>query len=48
LIDREQVQQESRDEFLKEILTVLETELSTVCFAEVREILHAQFGEDEA
>jgi hypothetical protein len=42
------VQQEARDDFLKEILAILEAELSTVCFAEVREVLLANFGEDDA
>jgi hypothetical protein len=46
-IDREKVQQEARDGFLKEIMTILEEELSTVCFAEVREILLANFGEED-
>lgn len=47
-IDREKVQQEARDDFLKEIVAILEAELSTVCFAEVREVLLANFGENDA
>jgi molecular chaperone HtpG len=46
-VDREKVQQEARDEFLREAMAVLEQELSPACLAEVRDILQAHFGDDE-
>lgn len=45
-IDREKVQQEARDEFLREILAVLEDALSPSCFAEAQEALLQEFGEE--
>ena len=45
-VDREEVQQEAKDEFLEEILLVLENTLSPGCFAEAREILVDKFGDD--
>lgn len=45
-IDREKVQQETRDEFLQEVLAVLEEALSPGCFAEAQEALEAEFGEE--
>jgi hypothetical protein len=44
--DREQIQQETRDEFLQEILLALEQALSPACYASAREALIEQFGED--
>lgn len=45
-VDREQVQQEARDEFLKEILNLLEEVLSPDCYATAREALLAEYGEE--
>jgi hypothetical protein len=45
-VDREKVQQEARDEFLQEILNVLEEALSPGCFASAREALMEEFGEE--
>ncbi|MBS1164374.1 MAG: hypothetical protein H6R00_399 [Proteobacteria bacterium] len=45
-VDREKVQQEARDEFLQEILAVLEEALSPDCFAKAQEALLAEFGEE--
>ena len=45
-VDREEVQQEAKDEFLEEILLVLENALSPGCFAEAREILVDKFGDN--
>jgi Histidine kinase-, DNA gyrase B-, and HSP90-like ATPase len=44
-VDREQVQQEARDEFLKEILAVLEEALPPNCFAAAQDALLEEFGE---
>ena len=41
--DREKVQQEARDEFLEEILLLLEEALSPGCFAEVRQAIADEF-----
>jgi len=45
-VDREKVQQEARDEFLQEILNLLEETLSPGCFASAREALMEEFGEE--
>ena len=45
-VDREKVQQEARDDFLREILTVLEDALSPGCFADARDALMEEFGEE--
>jgi molecular chaperone HtpG len=45
-VDREKVQQEARDEFLQEVLNVLEEALSPGCFAAAREALMEEFGEE--
>ncbi len=45
-IDREKVQQKARDELLREIMAILDQELSPVCLEEVREILRSQFGDE--
>lgn len=45
-VDREKVQQEARDEFLQEILNVLEEALSPGCYASAREALMEEFGEE--
>lgn len=45
-VDREKVQQEARDEFLQEVLNVLEEALSPGCFASAREALMDEFGEE--
>lgn len=45
-LDREKVQQEARDEFLQEILAVLEDALSPACYASAREALMEQFGDE--
>ena len=42
-VDREKVQQEARDEFLEEILLLLEDVLSPGCFTEVREAIADEF-----
>ena len=44
-VDREKVQQEARDDFLQEILSVLEDSLSPDCFADAQEALMEEFGE---
>ncbi len=44
--DREKVQQEARDDFLQDILVVLEEALSPSCFAEAREVLMEEFGDE--
>ena len=43
--DREQLQQEARDGFLQEVLTVLEDCLSPSCFADAQDALMEEFGE---
>ena len=43
-VDREKVQQEARDDFLQEILSVLEDSLSPECFADAQEALMEEFG----
>jgi hypothetical protein len=45
-VDRERIQQESRDAFGREILRLLEDGLSPPCVAEVRAILEPYLGED--
>jgi hypothetical protein len=45
-IDREKVQQETRDEFLREILSVLEDALSPGCYAAALEALTEEFGDE--
>ena len=45
IVDRERVQQEARDAFLREILEVLEETLSPDCFSMATEALLEQFGE---
>lgn len=45
-VDREQIQQETRDEFLKEILRLLEETLSPNCYATAREALLAEYDEE--
>ena len=45
-VDREKIQQEARDEFLQEILNVLENALSPGCYASAREALVEEFGEE--
>jgi len=45
-IDREKVQQEARDDLLQEIVSVLEGALSPGCFADAREALMEEFGEE--
>lgn len=45
-VDRERVQQEARDEFLQEVLSVLEDALSPACFASARDALMSEFGEE--
>ena len=45
-VDREKVQQEARDDFLQEILSVLEDGLSPDCFADAQEALMGEFGEE--
>jgi molecular chaperone HtpG len=44
-VDRETVQQETRDELLKEVLGILEAALSPGCFATAREALEEEYGE---
>jgi hypothetical protein len=46
-IDRERIQQEARDEFLREAMAILEEGLSPAGLAEVRDILQAHFGDNE-
>ena len=43
--DRERLQQEARDGFLQEVLTVLEDGLSPSCFADAQDALMEEFGE---
>jgi hypothetical protein len=43
-IDRERIQQETRDEFLKEIIVLLENSLAPDCFAAARSTLLQEFG----
>ncbi|MBY3090188.1 hypothetical protein HFO72_05010 [Rhizobium laguerreae] len=43
--DREAVQQETRDEMLREIMTLLESVLSPGCFSKAREALEEEYGE---
>ena len=45
--DREKFQQETRDEMLKEILVLLEDNLSPACFLEARELLLDEYGVDD-
>lgn len=45
-VDREKFRQEARDEFLQEILTLLEEAMSPSCFAAAREALLEEYGED--
>lgn len=45
-VDREKVQQEARDEFLREILALLEDSLSPACFAAARDALIEKYGEE--
>lgn len=45
-VDREKVQQDARDEFLQEVLNLLEESLSPSCFASAREALLDEFGEE--
>jgi molecular chaperone HtpG len=45
-IDREKLQQETRDEFLQEVLALLESALSPDCFASARSALMDEFGEE--
>lgn len=45
-VDRERIQQEARDEFLQEVLNVLEEALSPGCYASAREALMEEFGEE--
>ena len=45
-VDREKVQQEARDDYLREILSLLEETLSPGCFEDAKEALMAEFGED--
>ena len=45
-IDRENLQQEARDEFLHEILSLLEDALSPGCFAAAQEALTEEYGEE--
>lgn len=44
--DREKVQQEARDDFLQEILVVLEEALSPDCFVEAQGVLMEEFGDE--
>ena len=44
--DREKLQLEARDEFLKEILSLLEDTLSPGCFAAAQEALTEEYGEE--
>jgi len=44
--DREKIQQEARDEFLQEVLNVLEEALSPGCYASAQEALIERFGEE--
>ena len=45
-IDREKVQRETRDNFLKEILLLLEEALSPGCFSDAQEAIKEEFGEE--
>ena len=45
-VDRERIQQDARDEFLQEILNVLEEALSPGCYSSAREALIEEFGEE--
>ena len=45
-IDREKVQRETRDGFLREILSLLEEALSPACFSDAQEALREEFGEE--
>jgi peptide subunit release factor 1 (eRF1) len=45
-VDREKVQQETRDTFLQEVLKVLEEALSPSCYASARGALVEEFGEE--
>ena len=45
-LDREKLQLEARDEFLHEILSLLEDALSPGCFAAVQEALTEEYGEE--
>ena len=44
-IDREKVQQEARDDLLREIISLLADALSPGCFADAQEVLIEEFGE---
>ena len=45
-LDREKLQQEARNEFLHDILSLLEDALSPVCFAAAKEALTEEYGEE--
>ena len=45
-IDREKVQRETRDDFLREILSLLEEALSPACFSDAQEALKEEYGEE--
>ena len=47
LEDREQLEQETREEMLDEILDLLEDNLTPRCFTEAREILREEYGSDD-
>ena len=44
-IDREKIQQEARDDLLREIISLLENALSPGCFADAQEVIMEEFGE---
>ncbi len=46
VVDREKIKQDERDDFLREILTLLEDALSPSCFAAAREALLDEYGEE--
>ena len=45
-VDREKLEQETRDEMLDEVLALLEDNLTPTCFTEAREILLQEYGAD--
>ena len=45
-LDREEIQQGVRQEFLQEILLILEESMSPTCFSEAEEILMDEYGEE--
>jgi hypothetical protein len=47
-IDLETVQQEARDELLKQLLQLFERKLSPTCFIEVRSVMRKEYGDFEA